>query len=84
MVIKEATGVPNLAQTVGEVIEVLGGKVTSIVRQKGEDFDCLVMGEDKRIVKKVALIFSCDYEIDQPDGSFDLELRIGKQFGKRF
>lgn len=84
VVIKNFSGKPYLSEVVAEVLDVLGGKVTSTTRQDVEDFDCEIVGRQRRVITKVALIFDCEEVNTTPSGSFDLEVRIGKRFGERF
>ena len=81
--IVDATGQAEVAPLVGQIIEVLGGKVVSInKKQQPEDSDCTVLGNDKNIDKKVANLFSCKVTNEKTD--FDLEIRLGSKFAKRF
>jgi len=80
--IVDATGTPDVAIKVGEIIEVMGGKVVSVEKKGEESSDCEVSGKDKAIVKKVITLFSCKSGIVKSD--FDLEIRLGQNFAKRF
>ena len=81
--IVDATSQAGVASQVGEIIEVLGGKIVSVDRkQEAGDFDCEVLGVDKNINKKVANLFSCKIINDKTD--FDLEVRLGAKFASRF
>jgi len=82
VVIKDATGVPGVADTVGQIIEVMGGKVISVDKNSPDGSDCLVLGSDLKIVKKIANIFSC--KGGQGKGETDLEIDLGAAFAKRF
>ena len=82
VVIGDATGAPGVADKVGAIIEVMGGKVVAINKKDGTDTDCTVFGSDAKAVKKVASIFSCKTGADR--GSFDLEIDLGQNFAKRF
>jgi len=80
--IGDATGEPGVADKVGQIIEVMGGKITSIDKKNGEGSDCSVLGSDPRIVEKVADLFSCKMSAGR--GEMDLEIDLGKAFAKRF
>ena len=80
--IVDATGTSDVANKVGQIIEVMGAKVVSVEKKEPVGFGCEIAGADSEIVKKVLTLFSCT------DGSrtsdFDLEIRLGQDFAKRF
>ncbi|HKB88613.1 MAG TPA: hypothetical protein VKC53_03095 [Patescibacteria group bacterium] len=79
----DATGKSGVAGNVGQILEVLGGKVVAIDKvAKDDSLDCEVNGSNNYAVKKVADLFSCRKIMG--NGSFDLELRLGAKFAKRF
>lgn len=81
--ITDATGSPGISEKLGEILQVIGGKVVSIDRKSvAEDSDCIVTGLNSDVVKKVANLFSC--KIGTVETSFDLDISIGKEFAKRF
>lgn len=80
--IVDATGTPDVAIKVGQIIEVMGGKVVSVEKKAAVDTDCEVSGNDSVIVKKVLTLFSCKKGTNKSD--FDLEIRLGQSFAKRF
>lgn len=84
VLIRDATDKKGVPEQVGEVIEVLGAKVAAIKKEESEKLDCLVLGKDQKAVEKLAQVFSCEKGKDLPSGSFDLEIKIGEEFAKRF
>ena len=68
----------------GEILEVLGAKVASILKEQGDELDCVVVGKDKKIVKRIAAIFSCSAGNGEIEDGFDLEIVLGKNFVRRF
>lgn len=81
--IQDATGVPGSANIVGQIVEVMGGKIVSIDRIPGvSDLDCVVLGVNPEVVKKTAVLFDC--KISKDKSVFDLEIRLGSQFAKRY
>lgn len=81
--ITDATLSPGVAEKVGEIIEVLGGKVVSIEKKvAGEDVDCTVVGKNSIVVRKIADLFSC--KLGSGQSMFDIDLKIGKGFAQRF
>lgn len=80
--IKDATAVPGVADKVGQIIEVLGGKVISVDKEVSINSDCTVFGSDNKVVKKIADLFSC--KRGGGKGELDLEIDLGAAFAKRF
>ncbi|HTK03655.1 MAG TPA: hypothetical protein VL401_02690 [Alphaproteobacteria bacterium] len=81
--IVDATNQAGVASNVGEIVEVLGGKIVSIDRkQEPQNSDCEVLGSNKNINKKIANLLSCSVINDKTD--FDLEIRLGTKFASRF
>ncbi len=84
VVISNATGKGGIAEDIGEVIEVMGAKLANIKREEESDLDCVVAGREEIIVNQIAEVFSCKKSKDLPEGNFDLEIKIGTEFAKRF
>jgi len=84
VLIRNATGKRGVPEQVGEVVEVLGAKVAAIKKEESEKFDCVVLGKDQKAVKKLTQVFSCERRKGLPSGSFDLEIKIGEEFARRF
>lgn len=81
--ITDATGLPGVSDKLGEILQVIGGKVVSVDKKTvAEDSDCVISGKSSIAVKKVAYLFSC--KIVSSDTSYDIDIRIGKEFAKRF
>lgn len=78
----DSTGTFGVADLVGNIVEVMGGKVVSIDKRSTTEEDCKVIGGDKKLVAKVANIFSCQQSIEQ--NNFDLEIDLGTTFATRF
>jgi hypothetical protein len=79
----DATGSYGVADGVGRVLEVLGGKVVAVDKKPIEaSLDCEVFGQNPDAVKKVSALFSCKKISGK--SNFDLEMRIGTKFAKRF
>lgn len=84
VVILDATGKANAAEEVGEVIEVMGVKLANIKKEEAADFDCEVKGKEKELLEEIAQVFSCKKLKTAPEGNFDVEIKIGKDFTRRF
>lgn len=81
--IVDATGVPGVADNIGQVLEVMGGKVVSINKKvTAEASDCNISGTNKTAVKKVANLFHC--KIIQKETNLGVSLEIGSIFAKRY
>lgn len=81
--ITDATGVIGVSEKLGEILEVLGGKIVSIDKKGlSEDVDCVVMGNNSAVVAKIAKLFSC--KIEKKQTQFDLDIEIGTKFAERF
>lgn len=80
----DASGKNLLGQDVGETLEVLGIKVASVEKQTPDGSDCLIEGKEAELIKKLARLFSCQKEIKSLDSRFDIEMRIGEAFAKRY
>jgi hypothetical protein len=79
----DATGRVEIAQKVGQILEVMGGKVVSVDRRPETDGGgCLIYGKNLKIVKKVASLFSC--RVGEAATNFDLEVFLDSQFAKSF
>lgn len=81
--IVDGTFVYGAAQKVGELIEVMGGKVVSLEKnQQVDELVCSVSGNEETIVQKVSKIFGCT--ISSSKNNLDLEINLGKEFTKNF
>jgi len=81
--IEDATGVPGSANIIGQIVEVIGGKVVSVDKKTLQsDADCTVAGTDKKIIRKIATIFGCKTSGDKT--VFDLDISLGALFAKRY
>lgn len=79
----DATETPGVGDKVGQIIQVLGGKVVSVEKKPVDpNIDCTITGTNSKIVKKIANLFTCS--ILKEKSVFDLEIRLGSKFAKRF
>lgn len=81
--IRDGTGTAAVSGVVSEVLEVLGAKVSSVTKEKPTESDCTIVGKDQRVVEKISKLFQCSTALDSK-GNFDLEIRIGSEFARRF
>lgn len=81
--IVDATGIPGVADNVGQILEVIGGKVVSVDKiLQPENTDCVIIGMNAGLVKKISNLFSC--QIGKGSTNFDIEIQIGQKFAARF
>lgn len=79
-----AASTRTIAEKLGEVIETLGLKVAAIESGERESFDCTIIGEETEAMEKLSNILSCDLEERPVEGNFDVQVKIGDDFAKRF
>ena len=84
VVIYDHTGNREGYKQVGGVLETLGAKVASVIRKDEQDFDCVVSANDDHALNLVSGVFACDIEDGQVNGSFDIEIKIGRVFSDRY
>lgn len=73
----------NIGREVGQIIETLGLKVSSISDEEVESSECEVFGENRYAVNFFARVFDC-IEGNDIASEYDLILSLGKSFEKRF
>lgn len=79
----DATETPGVSDKVGQVIQVLGGKIVSVEKKPADaNLDCTVTGNNSKIVRKISNLFGCR-EL-KVKSIFDLEIRLGSKFARRF
>jgi len=78
------TGESSDPESVAQILEVIGGKVSSLTKGEVQDYDCEILGEDKDTINKLAKVLGCEVKNKPPEGNFDLEVRMGKRFAQRF
>ncbi len=70
-------------QKLGEVIQILGVKVTSLEPLTQDlNFNCIINSQGNLTTKKIADVFNCKTEIKK--NQTGIELRVGEDFFKRF
>jgi hypothetical protein len=84
--IVNATGSRLIAENVGKTIESMGYKITSIKEEYSIDnlYDCVIYGKNKDVVNKISQIYSCEIDNSKNSEEFDIVLRLGKEFSKRY
>ena len=82
--ITDSTGSFGLANKVGKIIETMGIKVAAIAKGSDFEFDCRVIGKNKKLAGKVALILGCSRNETKSSTPFDLEVDLGEKFAQKF
>jgi hypothetical protein len=77
------SGDPEVAHTLGQIIEVLGAKTASIDREGAKDFGCEVSGQES-LSNKIILLFGCTKTEKEEGSIFDVNLKIGTYFANDF
>ncbi|MFI5241093.1 MAG: hypothetical protein ACHQUA_01530 [Microgenomates group bacterium] len=80
--IKDSTGKFGVAERVGQIVEVMGGKVVNLEKGPDEESDCSIWGQNESAVKKISKIFGCKVTNEKSD--FDVQISLGTTFAKRF
>lgn len=84
IILKNSSGISTSSNEIAKVLEVLGGKVVANIEMQPEGKDCDVLAKDNKIAQKISSLFDCNILSANPEGNYDLELRLGKDFIKRF
>lgn len=72
-----------ITSRVGEIIEVLGGKIATVERLDPDTSDCVVKGRDEA-VHKIAKLFQCQIKEENLTEKENIEILLGGSFKKRF
>lgn len=72
------------SDTIGTIIQVLGGKVYVVYERPATDTDCVVVGDTQESITKIASVFNCTTSIRKVDSDFDIEIYLGEKFENRF
>lgn len=81
-----ATGSRSMAENIGKTVESMGFKITSIKEETSvdNDTDCLIYGKNKDIINKISLIYSCKEEDNKNNDGFDIVIKLGSKFSRRY
>lgn len=74
------SGSLSATNRVGRIIETMGIKVAAISKSSGFESACKVVGKNKELIRKVALILGCNETETKEAASFDLEISLGNQY----
>lgn len=81
--VQDLTGDNVTIEKVSNILEVLGGKITTNSNGYNSEMDCEISGSDKRIILTVNKIFRCKI-VDHSDKSVDMTIKLGVKFAERF
>lgn len=83
--IENRTGNKGVAAKLGEIVEVMGGKIFSVEAGEKDNSDCTIYGKSSITRNRIAKIFSCKTsEKSKEQGNFDLIIQIGTDFARRY
>jgi len=84
IVIRNASGAKVLSSEIAKVLEVLGGKVVANIEETEDDIDCEISTKSDEIAQLISSVINCSLSNNNPEGNFDLEVKIGRKFFERF
>jgi len=84
VMIKDSSGDGSVSESLSGVVEVMGGKIASIAKEEETDEDCTVFGKEHTLVAKFSVLFGCTVVRNTNDSVFEVEIRIGKAFARRY
>ncbi|OGM21586.1 hypothetical protein A2955_04180 [Candidatus Woesebacteria bacterium RIFCSPLOWO2_01_FULL_37_19] len=70
----------EISEGVGDIVQVMGAKVTSLSKSDISEKSCLIKGKDKRAVKNIANILSCKISEGVLSSGVDIEINLGTGF----
>lgn len=79
--VDDYTGSQKTLEGVSAILGVLGTKIAGYSKGSDDDLDCVVVGEDKKILNKVSLVFGCKQIVESRD---NIKIRLGGKFAERF
>ena len=83
--INNASGSKHVSKSLGEIVEVLGGKVVAIDNKENEsDFDCFVSSNNVEVADVISDLFQCNKSKEDKLENTDIKIEIGKQFANRY
>lgn len=85
ILLENAAGRDSISGEIGEIVDVLGGKVASVTKLNIADIDCVIFGDSKLVsYQTLAKVFACTRSGKLADYNFDIVLRVGSKFARRF
>ena len=84
-IIYNTTSQNQTAEEIGEILELIGVKVASILKKDEEiETDCLIYSKDNDVEEIFAKLFACEISEKPMENKFDIEIKLGKKFADRF
>jgi len=84
IILKNASGDGEVALETAKVFETLGGKVAANIDVSEQDLNCVVTAKVRDFAQNISYLFGCEVVIQEPEGNFDVEVTVGKEFARRF
>lgn len=81
--VQDMTGDNQTIEKVSNILDVLGGKITTNSKGYNKEMDCEISSNNKLILQSVNNIFRCKI-VDHVNNSVDLVIKLGVKFAERF
>lgn len=81
--VEDLTGNIGIIGKISNIIEVIGGKITSNSKGYDENLNCEISGRDENVVRIFSEVLNCD-EVKNELTNTDLRIRLGAKFVDRF
>lgn len=82
--IKDGTEDSDSAKTVGEIVEIMGGKTAAIIKGETGVILCQVRSKNIKIAEEISLLFGCSILKEEFQSNFNAEVLLGKEFSKYY
>lgn len=82
--IQDFTDSVSIADELGQIIEMLGGKVFAVYDKPTTQEDCTIVTTSAHKADLIASLLDCQINEQSSENGFDIQINIGKGFEKRF
>lgn len=83
-IVIDNSGKVGVGEGVGELMEILGVKVSSVKKEKEDNFDCIISGRNTKLAEKLSWVYGCEVGSEISDSDFDLQFKLGKEFARKY
>lgn len=74
----------SISDELGQVIEMLGGKVFAVYDEPTTQEDCTIVTTSAHKADLISSLLDCQVNEQPSENGFDIQINIGKEFEKRF